>query len=316
MSMESYVSEFLNLTNRLESMTEREKMFFFSEGLPEYIKKELVFRDIEIVEDAIPFVIKMETASTNTPKINFVKTNFKKKYSPATNNKSNKQDFTNKKPITYNTHQKAPNKSVKADVTCLRCKKKGHYANKCRVVLKKVNHLEILSDHEEKIYMISSFDDNLNSIPATTGYVGGIKLKLGIDCGATHSVMNHMTAIKNNFDILPCNSRVKTATGAISYASGKTKPIEVVLGDSKCLMEFVVFDHDDNDILLGLDWFRKTNAGIFPSLGVIKFPDSEFKINQCNNTYHSSDIFDVFFSESNPEMSDDYFPRVTYLSKC
>ena len=71
--------------------------------------------------------------------------------------------------------------------------------------------------------------------------------------------MNHMTAIYNNFEILPSSSRIKIATGTIYYASSKTKPIEVVLGNSRCLIEFVVFDHDDHDILLSLDWFRKTD---------------------------------------------------------
>ena len=40
------------------------------------------------------------------------------------------------------------------------------------------------------------------------------------------------------------------------------------------MIEFIVFDHDDHDILLGFDWFRKTESGIFPSRGVIQFPDS------------------------------------------
>ncbi|RNA04021.1 hypothetical protein BpHYR1_021595, partial [Brachionus plicatilis] len=86
-----------------------------------------------------------------------------------------------------------------------------------------------------------------------------------------------------------CENKIKTATGIITHASGKTRPIEIKLGNSLCLIEFIVFDHEDHDVLLGLDWFRKTNAGIFPSQGLIKFPGSDFKL------------------ESSEKTSDDYF---------
>ena len=80
--------------------------------------------------------------------------------------------------------------------------------------------------------MVSSLSKNINCIPSTTGYVGGKLMKIGIDCGATHSIMNHMTAVQYNIDILACENKIKTATGIITHASGKTKPIEIKLGNS------------------------------------------------------------------------------------
>ncbi|RNA41340.1 hypothetical protein BpHYR1_024084 [Brachionus plicatilis] len=54
-------------------------------------------------------------------------------------------------------------------------------------------------------------DTMLLHIPIIIGRIEGISMKIGLKSGATHSVMNHMTAIK-----------------------------------------FIVFDHDDNEVLLGI----------------------------------------------------------------
>lgn len=69
--------------------------------------------------------------------------------------------------------------------------------------------------------------------------------------------MNHMTADKYGVEILKSNNKIQTATGIITYASGKTKPIK--LGKSICSIELIVFIHQDHDFLLGHDWFLKTN---------------------------------------------------------
>ena len=96
-------------------------------------------------------------------------------------------------------------------------------------------------------------------------------MKIGIDCGATSSIMDHMTAVRNNIEILKTDCKIRTATGVVTEASGKTKPLEVNIQGHICLIEFIVFDHKDHDVLLGLDWFNKTGCGIFPSKGIIEF---------------------------------------------
>ena len=102
-----------------------------------------------------------------------------------------------------------------------------------------------------------------------------LTLKIGLDCGATNSIMNHMTAINNKIEILRSNLKIRTANGKVSHISGVTKPLEVNIGGHKCHIEFLVFDHDDHDDLLGLDWFNKTGCGIFPSQGILKFKEDE-----------------------------------------
>ncbi|CAF1142183.1 unnamed protein product, partial [Brachionus calyciflorus] len=77
--------------------------------------------------------------------------------------------------------------------------------------------------------------------------------------------MNNMTAIKNNIEILRSDLKIRTANGMVCHISGITKPLEVDLSGHKCFIEFLVFDHEDHDVLLGLDWFKKTGCGIFLS---------------------------------------------------
>ncbi|CAF0793666.1 unnamed protein product [Brachionus calyciflorus] len=109
--------------------------------------------------------------------------------------------------------------------------KKGHYANKCYANLNKINSLKISkNEEEEKVYVALLEERGPKNICSVKILKDKKPLKIGLDCGATNSVMNHMTAIKNDIEILRSD-----------------------------------FDHDDQDVLLELDWFNKTECGIYPS---------------------------------------------------
>ena len=42
----------------------------------------------------------------------------------------------------------------------------------------------------------------------------------------------------------------------------------------------MVIDHKDNDILLGLDWFAQTGAGIYPGAKTLIFPGSNIYLDE------------------------------------
>ncbi|CAF0816672.1 unnamed protein product [Brachionus calyciflorus] len=161
------------------------------------------------------------------------------------------------------------------DAFCKRCKRKGHYENTCYANLRKINSVKLNEDLENKVYVVYLDKVGSKNICSIKGLVDNKTLKLGLDCGATNSIMNHMKAIKNKIEILRSNLKIRTANGKISHISGITKPLEVNISGYKCLIEFLVFDHEDHDVLLGLDWFNKTGCGIFPSQGILIFKEDE-----------------------------------------
>ncbi|RMZ96553.1 9-cis-epoxycarotenoid dioxygenase chloroplastic-like [Brachionus plicatilis] len=87
LSIENYVSKFLTLTNKISFMAEDEKMFHFTQGLKESTKRELVCRNITILNSAIPLAIQLESFTKSVAKINYFRNNksknnvlFKKQY--------------------------------------------------------------------------------------------------------------------------------------------------------------------------------------------------------------------------------------------
>ncbi|CAF0753507.1 unnamed protein product [Brachionus calyciflorus] len=64
-------------------------------------------------------------------------------------------------------------------------------------------------------------------------------MKIGNDYGATSSIMDHMTAVRNNIEILKTDCKIRTSTGGVTEASGKIKPLEVNIQGHICLNEFI-----------------------------------------------------------------------------
>ena len=87
-----------------------------------------------------------------------------------------------------------------------------------------------------------------------------------------NSILSYETVIKHNFNILQSNCKIKTADNSVSTVIGKTEPLELKVHYSYAVLSFMVIDHKDNDILLGLDWFAQTGPGIYPGAKTLKFP--------------------------------------------
>jgi hypothetical protein len=56
--------------------------------------------------------------------------------------------------------------------------------------------------------------------------------------------------------------------------------MEVEINGHTCNMEFLIIDHEDHDVLLGLDWFNLTGAAIYPAEGILKFPSLKLNLNK------------------------------------
>jgi hypothetical protein len=91
-------------------------------------------------------------------------------------------------------------------------------------------------------------------------------MKVAFDSGAIVSCMSYETARKNNISILPSNTKIKVAGDLVRGVMGKTKDLEVDIDGHSYKESFIIIEHEDHDVLLGLPWFIKTGAGLNPKI--------------------------------------------------
>ncbi len=85
--------------------------------------------------------------------------------------------------------------------------------------------------------------------------------------------MGYYFAVKHGLEVEICNHKIKTADVIIKEVIRKTQLLLVDVKGNPCMLDFLIIKYEDHDILLGLDSFSLTNAGIYPSLNTIRFPD-------------------------------------------
>ncbi|RNA21668.1 hypothetical protein BpHYR1_023237 [Brachionus plicatilis] len=123
------------------------------------------------------------------------------------------------------------------------------------------------------------------------GLVDCKPVKFAIDSGCTSSIISRKTVNNFGLRILPSSSKIKTADNTISMVVGKTEKIKLDIQGHVCFMEFLIKDHEDNDGLLGLDWFMQTGASLNPSQKLIKFPSDIILMNS------DEDVMDTLLTE-------------------
>ena len=91
----------------------------------------------------------------------------------------------------------------------------------------------------------------------------GVKIEMtcGLDSGATRSCMGCKTTLRHNIRILPSPLKYKGPDGIEKPVIGETKKLTVNVQGSSVEISFIIIDHSDHDILLGLDWFSATDEG-------------------------------------------------------
>ena len=50
------------------------------------------------------------------------------------------------------------------------------------------------------------------------------------------------------------------------------------MAENVCNLRLLVFDLGDIDVLLGLNWFKVSGAGLYPSLKLLKFGDTPIRL--------------------------------------
>ena len=57
--------------------------------------------------------------------------------------------------------------------------------------------------------------------------------------------------------------------------AGVLRNVCIDVDGHESIIDLIVIDHKDHDVLLGMDWFRSTRAGIFPASNELVFPEME-----------------------------------------
>lgn len=219
---------------------------------------------------------------------------FKKSFNPMPYSKFNNNNKYNgntnngqKKPI--DGTQQGNSNSIKKQIVCYNCKKPGHKSKDCRSkriekvnqileidsesefgdrdVMEQVNVVTYCRDDEDKI---ADLIEDETSLPFYEGFANDRKLRFAFDTGATISIISYTQVVKYGFHVNESSVKFKSADGRINRVTGVTDPLQIRIADTVVEMTLAIIKNDENDVLLGLDWFKAANAGIFPAQGVLQ----------------------------------------------
>jgi hypothetical protein len=185
----------------------------------------------------------------------------------------------------HNTQQ---NGNTKKNLVCWTCKKSGHKASECRSrastnmaqahTVTTQSHHSLQSrepeqvDHvAEKFWKLTtaiathSSHGNVDEMLYVRGTVQQIPMKLYFDTGATASIISARMVHQHQFLIKQSDLKIKSANNSITPVIGITETMEITIEGHSCLLSLLVMDHDDHDVLLGINWFEQfPQSGIFP----------------------------------------------------
>ena len=192
------------------------------------------------------------------------------------------------------THNNKSQQNNKHNNNCYNCNMPGHRKSECHATHKsnlaiseeekhKRNESnnkqkEVESEEKSFFYKIYTYDIQINTAQTyklfkINGIVNGKLLSIAIDTGPRKSIMGLNSAKKYGFIIEESECLMKTADGVIKKVCGIIFNCEVSVKGRTCELDLIVIDHQENDILLGLDWFHKTGASICPAENRLAFPN-------------------------------------------
>jgi len=310
-SFEKFTTKFQELYNQVDNMNENEAMTIFLHAIHTKTKYEIIKGEYKTLQEVIVAAKRFEECCGGRDQANMMKRVFytktyprsipsKPKWNKSTSHtKKDTVDGKYKKPW-YNVDKEKREK----EITCHRCKKKGHMVRDCRVQLHRTNQVIRIENKKnpelnEHVYMIE--ESCKDTILCVTGEIKGLSLKMALDSGATTSIISkeavHKIRQMNELKIEASGTKVKTADNNITHVEGITEPIRINVHGHVVFMQFLVMEHEDHDVLLGLDWFRKTGASISPAESTLKFPGVKIKLNNSDNSNIDSDDHEIYVTE-------------------
>ena len=91
---------------------------------------------------------------------------------------------------------------------------------------------------------------------------------------------------------MPSEIKIKSANNAVTPVVGVTEALSVDIQGHTCPIIMVIMEHDDHEVLLGLDWFMVTGASLHPKFKVLRFPGVSVPLESHNEEQWNINEFD------------------------
>lgn len=156
---------------------------------------------------------------------------------------------------------------------CYKCGKPGHLANNCRNKTAKIN---TATEHSEMVNILTCAEEKLLTL---TGTINGHEVECAFDSGATSSVVSLRVVEQYGLKLKSSKTNVQSVFGEIKQVKGITEEVEISVAGRIVHMPLLVLEGQSHDVLLGLNWFRLTKAGLFPATGTLTFQKESITLN-------------------------------------
>ena len=287
-SIDNYNRKFLAISTQLIGLTMTDRLFHYTTGLNDKTKYEVMSKQPKSLDEALAIATQFEHINNRTQiadiNVATVKTH---------------RNF-NRPQQSKNINRSLPQKG-KPPVICYKCNRTGHYSNDCRATAssspqnvhqntqnfrnhKRPSYGKPPTSYKQAMTFTRSDVDTLLKVEGsiTGSNCGSVPLLCTLDSAASISMMSEATALKHGFEIMQSDIHIKSANNAVTAVVGSTDLVTIDIHGHSCQLKLVILDHDDHEVLLGLDWFMATGASLHPRSFTIRFPGSIIPLHTSN----------------------------------
>jgi len=276
-----YASEFLALANQVKDMSETDQVFSFIKGLVPRIREEATYRRPKSLNEAIKIANAFENHGSHQGDekiqdchmdVNFIRNGRMKQYSGRSRMKTT------------------------SGIKCFRCQGFGHTQKVCPTKSSTVANMITddnlhMDDQTSKLnkeimecYSCVNYStyEGKCGLMEMSGLLEGNKIKFILDTGASISILSDKFVENHGIAMKPSNAVLTVANGFKVKAKGKTDSLKARIGENEFSIEFIVIPLPNYDALLGMDFFKITDAVLQPSSRSIKIPSGTMKVGKTD----------------------------------
>ena len=293
-SIDNYNRKFLSLITQITSITDTDKLFYYVEGLQAQARFQVLSKEPKTLTIAMAIATQFETCinRTKVEEVNVARRYNRTRFTKSGNVNStghgngynNNNSYNNKAAKTHNPKPNFTN-VPKTNVKCFKCSKMGHYAKECRSsnYKRQGNNFSQKRGEQSKPAQLLTLStiQPVETLLHADGTVDGIKVAFTLDSGSTISFISTRIAECNNIPIMESSIQIKSASNAITAVKGITPYTQININGHTCQLKLLVLDHDDHEVLLGLDWFNITGASLHPKERILRFPSDSIQLDHA-----------------------------------